>query len=334
MPTDTAPAISLIMITDGHYDVCRRAMSYLRAQTVVGQIEMILVCPSKEIMQIDDDALDPFHSAQIIEIGEVTSTGQGVAAAVPQARGPYILYAEEHGFMPPDIIETMLGVAAKHDYAAYGWGMIPANPGTIAWAHIYGQFAEAVAPFKSREIRRLGGHHAMYRTSVLLEYDGQLHDLMGTEALLQELLEQRGMPLYIVGETASHHIQVSDFWELMHHEYLSQKTFAAGRVHNMNWGWGKRLVYIAGSPLIPFVRMARALPYIRRSGRLGQMFPLGLLVMICAFVAGTLGEVTGYLLGDAGDAIEKRTQFELHRFEHVAASDKSLADQHSPGRNT
>lgn len=325
------PQISIIMLTDGKYEVCRRTISYLLAQTAVDKIEFVLVGPSRAIMEVDEAELAPFHSFRIVEIGEVHSTGHGLEAAVPVCTAELVLYAEEHGFPPPNLCEVLIRVANETDYQAYGWAMLPSNPGMVSWAHIYGQFAEVVAPRPSGEVSRTGGHHTMYRRALLMEYEGRLVDLFGHEAVLQEDLERRGIKLYLIGEVASGHTQISNFWSYLNHEFVSQWGFATARVRNLGWGWGRRLLYVAGAPLIPFLRVKRSLPFIRSTGRWRELMPQIGFIMFAANCAGALGEALGYLTGRNDKAMSTRAKIELDRYSHVREADRDQRLQRSPG---
>ena len=324
------PTLSVIMITEDKYEVCRRTISYLLAQSVVDQIEFVLVGPSRGVMQVDEAELAPFHSFKIIEIGKVNSTGQGLAAGTLGSTADLVTYAEEHGFPPANLFEVMLRNAGEKNYQAYGWSIEPSNPGAVAWAHIYAQFAEAVAPRPSGEVSRLGGHQSMYRRALLMEYKENLVDLFGSEAVLQEVLARRGIKLFMVGEVANGHTQISNFWLYIWHEFNAQRTFAVARLRNLEWGWGRRLVYVAGSPMIPFLRLRRALPFVRSTGRWNQLMPQIGLIMFAANCAGALGEALGYLTGSSEKASSERSKIELDRYSYVSKADRDQRHRRSP----
>ncbi len=326
-----APAFSVIMITESNYEVCRRTISYLLAQTVVEKIELVLVGPSRAEMQVDEAELSAFHSFKIVEIGKVQSTGHGLAAGTLASSADLVTYAEEHGFPPSNLCEVMLRIAGETDYQAYGWSILPSNPGAVAWAHIYGQFAEAVAPRPSGEVSRLGGHQSMYRRALLMEYKDNLVDLFGSEAVLQEDLERRGIKLFMVGDIANGHTQISNFWLYLWHEFVAQRTFAVARLRNLKWGWGRRLVYVAGAPLIPFLRLRRSLPYIRSTGRWNLLMPQIGLIMFAANCAGAVGEALGYATGNSDKATSERSKIELDRYSFVNEADRDQRYQRSPG---
>jgi hypothetical protein len=76
---------------------------------------------------------------------------------------------------------------------------------------------------------------------------------------------------------------------------------------------GKRMLYVAGSPLIPAVivyRLRRALASLRASGSL----PSGAFsALVLGAVIRTAGEVVGYVRGAPNGAQERMDHYELHK---------------------
>lgn len=316
------PKLSIVMITADSYETCRRSMGYLLKQTVMDQIEMIIVGPSHEQIAADESELSRFLRHQVIGIGEVKSTGQGLAAGVRAASAPYVVYIEEHEFPPPRLAEVLIREFAKGDAVALGWAMLPANPGLVSWAHIYEQFGAVVAPLTSGPATRLGGHHGAYQRDLLLEYGDNLEEVMANEGVLHGDFQKRGLPMRVIGELTARHTQVSHFPGLLKLEFLGQRSYAASRMKVMNWSVWKRLLYVAGSPLIPFVRLRRSLRHIRRSGRSRELLPQVALVIFAANLAGAAGEALGYLFGPGEKTLSRRLVIELDRYAFVKKSDR------------
>ena len=328
----SAPSLSMIMITDNTYEVCRRTISYLLQQTAIDQIELIIVGESRERINPDENELGQFHSYQIVEVGKVTSIGKAEAAGVLAAKAENVTYVEEHGFPPPNLAEVLIREMTEGGHVAVGWGMAASNPGLVAWAHLYGQFGEAVAPILSGPATRLGGHHGAYKKSLLVEYGNELHHVVGCEAVLYADLERRGIKMHITGDVVGLHTQISDFRSYAVHEFIAQRAFAAARVDVMNWSIWRRLLYVAGSPLIPFLRVRRSLHHIRRTGRSRELMPQIAFVMLAANVAGALGEAMGYLFGAEERVLTQRMAVELDRYSYVRESDRGQRLAKSPIR--
>ena len=75
--------------------------------------------------------------------------------------------------------------------------------------------------------------------------------------------------------------------------------------------------FVAASPLIPFVRLARTIGHARRIGR-GPSFLVKVIPTIAVgLTVDAIGQMAGYAIG-AGDAHEKMAAYEWHRMNHVS----------------
>lgn len=316
------PDLTVCMITDDTYAKCARTISYLARQTVVDRIELLIVGPSEARIAPRYDELSPFHSVRIVEMGEVGWVGEAVARGVHAASAPYFVYAEEHGFPPEDWAEVLIRTFEAGGYDAVGWGMLPSNPGLVAWAHIYGQFGDAVAPLASGSATRLGPHHGAYRRDLLTGYGDELASLFGNEGVLYPELVRRGKAIYLTGETVTGHTQISNLSDYIWLEFIGQRVYAASRMRFFEWPLWKRIVYIAGSPLIPLVRLSRSIGHVSRTGRSRELLPQVAVVMLAANIAGALGEAVGYAIGADDKTRSDRMGIELDRYSFVNKADR------------
>ncbi len=316
------PQIAMIVITDDTFETCRRSTEYLSLQTIVDKVELVVVCPSSRRLEADTALLESFGTHRIVEVGQSVSTGQMLAAGVRSAESPYVFYVEEHNFPPPETAERVLAFIAEGNKVAVGLSMRPANPGLVAWAHLYGQFGHAVSPIESGEVVRLGGHHAVYSREILLDYGHELEDLLDNEAVLHEELRHRGVKLFIFGGVVVPHVQVSDFRTYLRHEYIAQRIFGSARASVLGWTPLRRLVYVLGSPLIPFLRTWRVLVNIRRTGRNRELLPQIIPVVVAGNIAGAIGEAMGYVFGSRPKDVSDRLEIELDRYAFVNKTDR------------
>lgn len=273
----------------------------------------------------DLEVLSKFGSFQVIECGAFETTGANMLAGFKQAKGEFLVYLEEHGFPPSDFAERLVNIFETSKADVVGYGLVPSNPGIVAWAHIYIQFGAAVPPQPSSYKSRLGPHHVSYRAGVLPLSDPGLGDLLSNEAALHEILHSEGRKIYFDGTLALRHAQISSFFPLLKHEFLSGITFGDARHKNQNWSLARRMFYVLASPLIPFWRTGRAMADMHRSGRLFKFMPVVPLVMFAVTISGTLGEVIGYTFGTRQWVSDKRSEFELDRYAFVNAKDQMNA---------
>jgi hypothetical protein len=290
-------------------------LAELRRQTIAAQVEILIVTPDRG--SLGDADLEGFGATKWILVPGVETSGEAMAAAVRGASAPFVTYAEEHSFFAPDWAERLVSTHAQgHDVV--GFAIENANPETLtSWAQLYGQFGPVVAPVTSGVSSFLGGHHVSYRRTLLLEYGDRLAVMLEDECALFLDLRARRISMYIAGDAVSRHINFSSLPVYMYMDYLGQRSFAATRASQAEWGLAKRLAWSAATPIIPFIRMRRSLREVQRTGRSKQLLPQILGPMALGLIAGGVGEFMGYMFGP-GRAAAQRAPAELRRMDFLA----------------
>jgi hypothetical protein len=95
--------------------------------------------------------------------------------------------------------------------------------------------------------------------------------------------------------------------------------FAAQRA--ASWSVVRRLVYAAGSPLIPAIRMWRHAPDVFRSPDVPRTKPAFWGYLMLALAECARGECVGYLAGP-GNSRQEVFELEFHRLQHLDPSDR------------
>ena len=315
------PDMSVVLVTPDRFDTIRKTVQHLRTQTVRDQLEIVIVAPSADRLELDASEPADFCQFHLVEVGEVKSTGKAIAAGIQQASAPVVTYAEEHSYPDSGWAEALID-AHRGPWSAVGSVMGNANPmSLISWANLFTDFGPWVEPAAAGEISHLPWHHAAYKRPILLEYGPRLQSMMETEGILHGDLRARGYRLYLEPAAKTNHVNVSLFTSYMSAEFHGGRMFGANRAGNNHWSIFKRLLYIGSVPLIPLMRLRRVLRDIHRSGHRRELLPRVLPVLITGLVAHAVGEVTGYALGD-GDAAQRRVSFELNRYRHITAQDR------------
>ena len=317
-----AAQMSVVVVTPNRYDAIRKTMEHLAAQTVLDQLEIVIVAPSVATLNFDAAALTAFSRVRVVEVGEIKSTGRAIAAGVREARAPVIAYAEEHSYPAPGWAEALIK-AHRQSWAAVGVGIANANPGNlISWASLFTDFGPWVEPTEAGEIRHLPWHHAAYKRALLLEYGSKLDGMLETEGILHRDLQARGYRLYLEPAAKTNHVNISLLSSYIGAEFHGARMFAANRARSTKLPIFRRLLYVCGMPLIPFVRLKRVLRHIYRSGRGRELLPGILPALFMGLVADAFGQLTGYAFG-AGDAAQRRVSFELNRYQHITGQDRA-----------
>jgi hypothetical protein len=325
MTSVSHPQLSVILVTPGSYDVIRKSIDHVRAQSPREEIELVIVTPSERELGLDPAGLEGFWGWQIVEVGRIDNLGPAEAAGVRRARGIAVVYVEEHSYPAPGWAEALIRAHAG-PWAAVGPAVTNANPDTmVSWTTFFLDFGEWVAPGEPGPALSLASHQTSYKRDLLVSYGSQLDDFLETETTLQHELRARGHQLYFEPAAKTDHLNVSRFAEVMSLQFHNYREFAANRAALGNWSWRRRLLYIGGSPLIPLVRGSRILKQIFRSGLQRRLLPGVLPSLIVGLVAAAAGELAGYTSGK-GDSSQKRVTFELERMRHTTARDRQKAD--------
>ncbi len=319
------PAMSVVMVSLDSYERIRRTMTALKTQTEKSRLEIVIVAPSRAVLNPDEADLREFLCYQVVEVGPIRSTGGAIAAGFQRARAPVVGYAEEHSYPFPTWAEALL-LAHEKPWAAVGAAIVNANPGTmISWANLFTDFGPSVHPAIAGVTSHLAWHHGSYKRELLSGYDAeQLQRFLETEGFLHQALQERGYELYFEPAAKSNHVNVSTLGSLIRCEFVGGRLFGAARVRHNQWSMALRLLYIFGSPLIPVLRLRRTLQEVRRAGQFDKLFPRILPGIVTALVAHCFGEIAGYALG-AGDAAWQRVPCELNRCEFLRASERNGA---------
>jgi len=305
----TEPTLAAIVVVPDTYDTVRNTMCHLKAQTVAEQIEIVLVVPSHQQLQLDDSELACFHSWQVIEVGAVTSKARGFVTGIRHAHAPVVALTEDHSFPDANWAEVMIAAHQK-PWAAVGPSMRNGNPDNIlSWADFYQAYGEWTHPILSGPVRLLPGHNSSYKRDILLSYGNQLESLMEAENVLHRYMKAEGYELLLESKTCTSHLNFGTWSSWLPKRYYTGRQVASS--WSKTWSWPRRLLFTIASSLIPWVRLWR----IQRNVRRGQT--LGFFIHLLPVVfSGLIVEGIGYMMGFAagtGDSIEKMEKYEYHR---------------------
>jgi hypothetical protein len=152
--------------------------------------------------------------------------------------------------------------------------------------------------------------------------------MLSVEGMLMDDLRAKGHRLYMEPAAKAYHVNVSLLWSWIKHCFLGGRLFGAARVEKKKWSLWRRLLYILGAPLIPLVRIRRALRTIQRTDRRRELLPRILPALISGLIPHAFGELTGYALGRGGTEYYYG-QYEMRRVQHLNAKDREAESAHS-----
>ena len=307
------PALTVVSITPDRYETVRRTLRHVRAQTARDQIELLLIAPTREMLEPDESELADFRWVKIVEVGPLGATGEVRARAVREASAPIVVFTEDHCFPEPEWAAALLARHAE-PWAAVGPVLRNANPDTmVSWADLFIGYGPWLAPGVPGPKDHLPGHNSSYKVAVLLEYGDQLAQLMEAESVLHWDLCRRGHRLFLESAACAAHTNFAHWTTFRPVQVMNGRAFADTRARD--WPAPKRLAFAAASPLIPVVRFVRAVRDAHRAG-----IPVSLLARAAPALAGGLlldgvGQFLGYAFGADDSLRVDLVCFESHRVE-------------------
>jgi hypothetical protein len=311
--------MSVLILTPGGFDLIRETVRHLRAQTARASLELVVVAPSRDALGPFGFETEGFARVRVVEAGEIRRAASAKALGVRAACAPVVAFAEEHCYPEPEWARLLLAAHAR-GWGAVGPQMCNANPSSaVSRAGLYLNYGPCLAPAEPGPSAALPWHNISYRREVLDAYGEDLASLLAVEGLLLEDVRSRGHGLYFDAAARTHHVNISRFSSWVAHSFWGGRMFGAAR--GKKWTRLRRLAYIGGGPLIPLVRVRRALPQVYRTGAGHRDVARVLPAMLAGLIPHALGEVAGYAFG-AGAAEERYSSFEMNRSLHVTERDR------------
>ena len=313
--------MSVLILTPDGFELIRETVRHLRAQTARERIELVVVAPSRESLGRFERDTEGFACVRVVEIGEIKCAGTAKVAGVRVASAPFVAFAEEHCYPEPEWARLLLAAHAR-GWDAVGPQMCNANPSSaVSWAGLYLNYGSCLAPAEAGPSQRLPWHNISYRREALTAYGKDLQAVLAVEGLLLDEMRARGLGLYFEAGARTHHVNISRFSSWVAHSFWAGRLFGATRARRKRWTALRRLLYVGGGPLVPLVRVRRALPLVYRTGAGHAAAARVLPAMLAGLIPHALGEMAGYALG-AGRAEERYSTFEMNRSLHVTERDR------------
>jgi hypothetical protein len=308
------PEMSVVIVTPDNYETIRKTMKHLRAQSVRERLEIVIVAPSAEKLDLDEAELATFSHHRVVEVGEVHSIAEGNAAGVQQASAPLVSLLEDHAYPDSGWAEALIE-AHREPWAAVGPVMGNPNPSrAVSCVDFLLAFGTWSIPTPSGIVDHLPTHNSSYKRAVLMEYGPELGTMLKAEIVLNWDIKAKGHQLYLESKAKVYHLNFERLSSLLQVQFHAGRVFAAVRARQ--WSFLRRFVYTCGAPLIPLIRFRYVLGQLRCRGQQKDL-PRGCFpTLILGLAVSALGELIGYSLGP-GNASTRVCDFEFHRERHL-----------------
>ncbi len=312
-----APRISVLVPALRGLDSVEAALASWEAQTRRDAIEVLVLCPDADRHPALPDGVRTIATAEL-------ELHQARARAVHEARGDFVMIAEDHCLPDVDAVERLL--AALDD----GWDVVvpalrSADPRTMAArsSFVIG-YSEWMEPIASGRRHVLPGHNTVVRRSTLLAAGGDLDEHLRAASFLSRYLIDRGCRGYLDATARMRHFD-STSWPFQVRVF-GYVGLGFGAVRTRSWPRLARLLYPLAAPAVAVRHYARASRQLRRRPGLAGTRP-GLAVLA---VMWGCGEAAGALLGTEriGRALE------ITEIKPVTAADVARADAYEEARRS
>ena len=322
MNQSKAPEMSVVIVTPNDYAVIRRTIRFLRAQTVKDRLEVVIGAPSRAQLGLIESDLAGFHSHKVVEVGEIRILTEAKVATVAESSAPIVAFAEDHCYPEPGWAEALIA-AHRKEHAAVGPLMRNANPATaLSWTGLFLHYGCCIQPVLSGPCTNLPWHNTSYKRRLLLDYGSELASMLMVEGILFDDLRAKGHTLQLEPAAQTNHVNISIFSSWILHAFWGGRLFGAMRARKKKWPVWKRLICIAGSPLIPVMRIYKTAQRLREVGK-GALLPRMIPALLAGLLPHVVGQVTGYAVG-LGHAEERYSFFEMNRFLHVTSNERQI----------
>ena len=113
------------------------------------------------------------------------------------------------------------------------------------------------------------------------------------------------------------HLNLDRLSAALHEQFLAGVLIGEQRA--ARWPWWRRLVYIFGAGLIPFVLVRRVWPGIRRIARTERLPIMTLPSIVLLMFAKATGELVGYAGKGTAKHAAALEHYEIHKVEYLAS---------------
>jgi hypothetical protein len=297
-----APARLAFVVATDRFDTIRSVVDHLRAQTIAGQIELVIASPEGEALPVPEDAAAGLAAVRLVE-ARLEPLSAARAVGVEAATAELVYIGETHVYPRPDWAERLVAAHDAADWFAVVPRLTNANPrralSQASLALDYGMWGGA----SSRPLDRMPGSNVVIRRTALCAEPGALAELLRPEELATCARDRGG--IYHAADAEILHLNVSRPASWLHERFLAGRLVGGSRAKR--FGWGRRLAYALAAPVIAVVLAARVMTVAGRPSP-----PVALLVVAGAGIQAA-GEAVGYLAGGFESAERRMQTYELDK---------------------
>lgn len=321
--TASPPDLSVVVVFSRRFEVLKRTIAHLKAQTIADRIELVVVAPSAHAMwELDDNDLLGFHSVRVAVVGEITNVDKAGARGIEYCSAPIVAFVEDHAFPREDWAESVVRSHAG-DWGVVGTAIVNGNPGTgWSWANHLVTYAPWLPHAPPGEMSSVSRHNSSFKRAALDSLGSNLVSAFGRDGALLSDLRKADFRIYLDTTTSIAHVNPSKPLTTLGLRFNAGRLFAHKRVSTGKWGWGKRAIYTLAAPVYPFIRLRQIWSQSLKHEPYRSLIPRVMPALSGALVADAIGQAVGYVAGP-GRSVDTLADFEAERMPHLVVSDRT-----------
>jgi len=262
---------------------------------------------------IGPELIARFFGVRVAENRPLESVADAFATGVRIASASIVALGEDHSFPASKDWAEILLKRHTEPWAGVGPVIGCANPASaVSYADYLMSYGQWMSPNHASEVALIPGHNSTYKRASLLELDDQLPVLFENEIGLQQELRARGGKFFQEAGAVTMHTNFELLTTFLKVQFYVGRIFTGSR--SERWPASRRVVYFAGSPLIPALRLIRIFQQVSRSGAPMLQFMRALPAMILGLCMFALGEASAYLWPPDNKGKQWLFQFETKRY--------------------
>lgn len=298
-PLDVAaPALSVVIASVNGWEVLGPTLRALDAQPGRDRIEIVVVDAVGGDTRARIEAHRP--AVELIAVEGRLPIPRLRHLGVRHASGEIVAIVEDHGEVDPSWADAVLE-AHRGPWGAVGGAVENGRDGLVNWAVFFCEYTPYMGPVVEGPASDLPGNNIAYKRPHLLRH-AHLLDEGKWESWINDRLRLDGIPLASTNTAVVRHIKPFRLGYFLTQRFHFARSYAGMRRGDQSWP--KRLIYGAGSMVLPALLLARVTRTALRKGRHMGWFAACFPLVALFLTVGALGEMVGYLFG-AGASLDK-----------------------------
>lgn len=288
------PALSVIIASYRSSATIARTLESLRRQQFPGEFETIVVDSS-------DDRSATLVAQQFPEVRLFTFAvrkypGDARNYGVRQAKSDLIAFIDADCVAAPDWVARIVDAHRQRHDLVIGGAVGNGNPEhLVGWAYYFCEFSRWMPAFSEQSMAEIPTCCLSMKRAAFEEFGPFLEGTYCSDSAFNWKLTRAGQPPRFVPDIRVDHINPTGLRRFVKHAPFHGRSFARIRCREQLFSSGKRLLYAALSPLLPFLLFGRTVSRVFRLPRFWWPFIKAAPLVFLGLAAWSWGEMQGYL---------------------------------------